>query len=310
MKKNKISIAVITALMLACVSGCSSKEEVSDIENTSSNSVVSEENDIITEQPEEDETVSEEKNNDNDSDSDEYQPSDEIKNAKLNSGLIQIGDTVFQNGCYMTVREFFEKYGDKYDVYDPERNNLDSTFPGEYAQRMQFTSKSDPDIVFFINFDFVPGSPRITGDALVSFFIPSSDKALEFSWEPWDFEKENIRKDLESGNNISFFENNGIAKADFIEIAGAENVKEDEISKQVIYSTKDVINKYGLTDWNYRNNTETYTVCTLGEKPNFYGEKPVFTYRLNIDKNDDTISFYHGNILASTEKDIIVSRNQ
>ncbi|SFB87273.1 hypothetical protein [Ruminococcus albus] len=45
-----------------------------------------------------------------------YEATEEIKNAALNSGYIQIGDTVFRTGGYMTVGEFVEKYQDKFDM--------------------------------------------------------------------------------------------------------------------------------------------------------------------------------------------------
>ena len=45
-----------------------------------------------------------------------YEPTEEIKNASFRSGYIQIGDTVFRNGCYITVADFVDKYGDKFDM--------------------------------------------------------------------------------------------------------------------------------------------------------------------------------------------------
>jgi len=38
---------------------------------------------------------------------------DEIKNVPLNSGCIQIGDTVFRTGGYMTAAEFVELEGEE-----------------------------------------------------------------------------------------------------------------------------------------------------------------------------------------------------
>jgi hypothetical protein len=45
-----------------------------------------------------------------------YEPTEEIKNASFRSRYIQIGDTVFRNGGYITVSDFVEKYGDKFDM--------------------------------------------------------------------------------------------------------------------------------------------------------------------------------------------------
>lgn len=53
------------------------------------------------------------------SSSSEYKPLKKIKKADFDSGLIQIGDDVFQNGGYITVNEFVEEYGDKFELtYD------------------------------------------------------------------------------------------------------------------------------------------------------------------------------------------------
>lgn len=38
----------------------------------------------------------------------EYTPTDEIKNAQLSSGLIQIGNDVFRNGGYYTVGQLMK----------------------------------------------------------------------------------------------------------------------------------------------------------------------------------------------------------
>lgn len=44
-----------------------------------------------------------------------YAPIDEIVNAKLNSGLIQLNNDIFQQGGYINVADFVDKYKDKYD---------------------------------------------------------------------------------------------------------------------------------------------------------------------------------------------------
>lgn len=46
----------------------------------------------------------------------EYAPADEILNAKFNSGLVQLNNDVFQQGGYITVEDFVEKYKDRYSI--------------------------------------------------------------------------------------------------------------------------------------------------------------------------------------------------
>lgn len=45
-----------------------------------------------------------------------FAATDEIKNAALNSGLVQYNNDIFQSGGYMTVADFVEKYKDSYDI--------------------------------------------------------------------------------------------------------------------------------------------------------------------------------------------------
>ncbi len=46
----------------------------------------------------------------------EYAPTEEILNAKFNSGLVQLNNDVFQQGGYITVEDFVEKYKDRYSI--------------------------------------------------------------------------------------------------------------------------------------------------------------------------------------------------
>lgn len=53
-----------------------------------------------------------------------FAATDEIKNAALNSGLVQYNNDIFQRGGYMTVADFVEKYKDSYDIaYSKNRAN-------------------------------------------------------------------------------------------------------------------------------------------------------------------------------------------
>ena len=66
----------------------------------------------------------------------EYTPTDEIKNAQLSSGLIQIGNDVFRNGGYYTVGQLMKELEGKYELkggIDPEGVLVgDETKVGQY----------------------------------------------------------------------------------------------------------------------------------------------------------------------------------
>ncbi|WP_295069907.1 hypothetical protein [Ruminococcus sp.] len=74
-----------------------------------------------------------------------YEATDEIKKAPLNSGYIQIGDTVFRRGNYMTVAEFIEEYGDKFDMSEiPVDEYLATDNVGAYTDAKRIKSFDDP----------------------------------------------------------------------------------------------------------------------------------------------------------------------
>ena len=52
-----------------------------------------------------------------------YQPTEEILNADFTSGLIQVGNDVFRCGGYITLRDFVEKYGDRWKCVDGDKPN-------------------------------------------------------------------------------------------------------------------------------------------------------------------------------------------
>lgn len=69
-----------------------------------------------------------------------YEMTDEIKNAAFDSGLVQINNDVFQQGGYITVADFVEKYKDKYDIVYKD---------GTYEERKDYLLEyRDPNSMF------------------------------------------------------------------------------------------------------------------------------------------------------------------
>lgn len=110
-----------------------------------------------------------------------YFASEEIKNAQLGANLLQIGDDLFQEGGYITYKEFVEQYGDKYDC---SALSLDG-FMTKGAEFFHF-KKIDSEIelsVLLVN----PGSKDTqTGaaDLIVGFVSPHSKYAKNNTWMP------------------------------------------------------------------------------------------------------------------------------
>ena len=83
-----------------------------------------------------------------------YEATDEIKKAALNSGYIQIGDTVFRTGGYMTAAELVELCDGKFDTSEI---HLDEYLPSKGGAGVSYKIRSIKD-------------PRI--EVLVSLFKP------------------------------------------------------------------------------------------------------------------------------------------
>lgn len=77
-----------------------------------------------------------------------YEPTEEIKKASFRSGYIQIGDTVFRTGGYITVSDFVDKYGDKFDMSEIV---LDE-YTTDSLQNATITSIDDPRVKITISY--------------------------------------------------------------------------------------------------------------------------------------------------------------
>lgn len=122
MNKNlkTISAALLAAAMCASLAGCAKKEDNGVYVDKDGNVSVNESkfqdhvNSVFggnsnNNPPSQDSTTSE-------PESFKLVVSDEIKNADLGSGKIQINNDIFQLNAQMTVAEFVEKYKDNYDI--------------------------------------------------------------------------------------------------------------------------------------------------------------------------------------------------
>ena len=111
----------------------------------------------------------------------EFAPTEEILNATLADGKVQVGNTVFQMGGVLTVGDFVEKYSDEWDCDDID---LES-----YSYLMDYLpihSKSMRDMYININLEF-PCDVEDTNhvkrkDRLVSYITGYSELAQKYTW--------------------------------------------------------------------------------------------------------------------------------
>lgn len=118
---KKIALMLICVLFAACLISCgeSNKEPTSKDKHESS-TVTNEptkkvDNEVTKPAEEIDVAPTEEPENNNTSV--EYSILEKVKKSSFEEGLVQIGNDVFRNGGYYTVKEFIDEYSDRYDFY-------------------------------------------------------------------------------------------------------------------------------------------------------------------------------------------------
>lgn len=113
-----------------------------------------------------------------------YAPTDEIKKASFESGLIQIGNDIFHQGGYYTVSQFFEEYSDRYDFYNDYFDEKEFNADGIYDKLKNFdfdiVAKNDLDNLISVSFKPLNEEGKTSvGDCIVtyvdeiSFDVPS-----------------------------------------------------------------------------------------------------------------------------------------
>lgn len=275
--KHTISFtAMIAICSLFSLAGCGNSQQglkENRENNPSSLSDINTNDDTESETDSFDRQEQEEAELNNNSDAQEivYEVRDEIKNADFSSGLVQIGNDIFRNGGYITVDQFLQEYGEKYNVTEYTAGNDTTIDPDGYMRNnmnkhFHSTSKEDPDLSFFIdcdpnNVDTDEEKVRIGDCAIVSFSNASSNKC----WYPHGI----------CGNAKGFTVPD---IPDYLTELGYKEVKAEESSTftGVFY---DVI---GMMD------TANINIREKGTDVNLFGETPIYCYHFLYMLNQST----------------------
>ena len=192
-----------------------------------------------------------------------YAPTDEIKNADLSSGLIQIRNDVFKRGGYYTVNQFIEEFGDRYDMrkIDPDEtiNALSTCSADIYVNDLM-----EP----FIHIRYAPLTEEYgskVGDAVViDFDVMDWDTEVNDMWYPTGITYENDAryKGLKWADRDSFGESFGLTKT----FEPEKNKKYDAYEGGVL-----IVN---------------------GTEKNLFGVYPVFVYHLYFDEDTECADYF------------------
>jgi hypothetical protein len=263
MNRSTRTAAFVLALSLFIMSGCGDKKEK--------------------------DTRSEESTTAAESIAKEYAPTEEIKNAKLSSGLIQIGDYVFKNGGYYTVGQFVEEYGDKFE-HIGGKLDLDGALVGDEEEFAVFKPKEVPlsgnlplyaISIIYSNLKAEEGHETPLKDAIIYEIGAEMVDYDEFDsiWQPGGIKA--FPNTIEQSEIVSCFEGSGLKKSD---------------SKKLFseFHGKKEYDVYTLND-SYQFKEDGAASCYVrGDEKNLYGVYPIFYYRFAYMEGSTTAkSFQH-----------------
>ncbi len=313
MKKSVLlSLSVLTVMCFA-LSGCGEKtpedalvemenwdeddfeEAVSNLEEDYSSEKI--ENVV---QPGEDEKI-------------EFEASQEILDAKLSSGKIQILDDVFQQGGYFTIDEFIAQYGDKYDCSEiavdefakakgslgvVSESNVNEPYisinrkdiyllNGAYYRKDENVNYDKIDDVGIKLYYVFPAEEHTRlGDCIVyqlSYIDPEQRKT---TWFP---NGERYYDDIKFDYNFEDFASR------FIEPNGMSYYRREDtsISMASVNLNSEVCDgkKFAVDCYEYISSEGAYNLALLGDDDNLLGVKPVYYYFFKEDEKTGDMDF-------------------
>lgn len=256
MKKTRIA-ALVFALCFgaAAMAGCGDKKESDNQEKP---------------------TVSEIQNK-------EYAPTEEIKNAELSSGLIQIGDYIFKNGGYYTVGQFMEEYGEKFEHIGGELD-LEGTLLGDEEKYAVLMPKDVPMngnlplyaiSIMYSNLKAEEGQETPTKDAIIYEIGAEMVDYDEFDgiWQPGGIKA--FPNSIEQSEIAACFEVNGLKQSD------SKNLF-SELSEKKEYNVYTLNDSYAFKD------NGAASCFVRGDEKNLYGVYPIHYYRFVYKDGSDT----------------------
>lgn len=285
-KLKSMVAAVLAVCICICMAGCGESSKNPDSNNEQANAVTSSGGQSETAA---EETAADEDDNDPDDSSISFQPLPEILEADISSGLVQINDEIFKNGGYMTVKEFVDKYGDKYDVSD-----IDLDKEAEKGFYFRYSVKyPELNMELYLECREPVSGTGTAADAVIINFYADSINRFEPSvydiWYPTGISRTTPESRLDEF--IDFFEQRDFEKEDTIPYDGMYYGSIPE------KAPLEYINKYFTDLTILKNGTETESLAAVIEmdEPNLYGTVPVtvFGYICNDASFARYFTFYY-----------------
>ncbi len=237
-----------------------------------------------------------------------YAPTDEIKNADFNSGLVQMNNEVFRQGGYITVAEFVEKYKDAYDI-----TYKDGTYEERKDHLLEYRKPSiETDWGHSVNSSYtLQLTPKLGGDPsahAITVKIGNAtspdekitlDKGIVLSLEVCPINDRYRKNHISiwgahgmclSGNNFNNNDYDRWEKPDGItsELDGRTKKQIEEYLDGLGVKAVDFSTILSFDEYETFREKDRPIVYAIGET-NLFGARPVFAYSFNYDSDTDKL---------------------
>lgn len=257
------------------------------------------------------------------------EPTDEIKNAALNSGLVQYNNDIFQRGGYITAADFVEKYKDRYDItyscpghenagsYDECKDYLltyyDDFFELEHLNDFQLyhsmqerwkKKRYGAHGAYNGNEYYLTLTPKNNsyGHSVIAYVVNATspdekitlDKAIVVEIEPEYSDSKFITPEwYPLGLNCNDFKDKYDSEnKGYTEKSLCDALEVKGLTKNSEFERTDAPSLYKAESYNtYWKNDSSIIGCYIVGELNLFGAVPIYYYRFTIDPNTDKLSY-------------------
>jgi len=207
---------------------------------------------------------------------DEYfTASEEIKNASITSGMIQVGNIVMKEGGYTTVGEFITTYGENLDTsfYEQKVNDYNTWWERDSDEKFGHVLSlpiKDTDITLSVSYvspKTITPDKKTIWDSIIVDVYATSESGKPCMWYP-------------GGVSFKEFSSLDEAKVWFTENGFAENTDYEYEKNSYLFldvnNPRTDLNKYASIKFS---DTLGYVVAIIeADEVNLFGEKPIMSY--------------------------------
>ena len=271
--KRKVTLLIALAFCTSCaVAGCGSvSNETSEPKEVSVS--VTETNSEENETQNSEEVTAEETTAEEEEPAFSFTAKNEIKNADITSGYVQIFNDIFRNGGYITVADFSSQYGDSWDC-----SNLSRIDQGRWYTISVVHKETGLKMTLF--------TYQIPEGEVILKFIPQGD-TWNYSWMPGGLSSLGFREELEG-----FSEKGLEAFADLYEKNGFHRAEKDYVPLDSI--PENTPDKYvGTYSYPQKTGSDEFLAVYEISDINLFGYKPIVTNVVHYFKDADFGCYNH-----------------